>query len=268
MQIQVLGCQGGIGEAGATTAFLINQDTLIDAGSGLGHLSSAQLAEIRQVFLTHAHLDHIAFLPFLLDSQFEHFQYHPLQVFALAEVQHQLQAHIFNWHIWPDFSRLPDENAPVMHWHPIKAQQKLRLDGLQITPFALQHVVPCVGYVVQDAQACVAVCGDTGGDDTALALLTQHLQGYQTLDAIIIECALPDHLQALARQSGHMTPLDIKHLHQGLPQIAHFYISHLKPRYAQAIRDQLAMHLPVETFTLLQEGDLLTFHTSERQPVS
>lgn len=261
MQIQVLGCQGGIGEAGATTAFLVNHTTLIDAGSGLGRLSSAHLAEIRHVFLTHAHLDHIAFLPFLLDSQFEHFQYHPLQVFALAEVQEKLQAHIFNWHIWPDFSCLPDKDAPVMHWHAIKAQHKLNLDKIQITPFQLQHVVPCVGYVVQNAHACVAICGDTGGDETGLALLTQHLQAYQRLDALIIECALPDQLQGLARQSQHMTPLDIKHLHQRLPQVAHFYISHLKPRYAQAICDQLAMQLPQDIFSVLQEGDLLTFPT-------
>jgi phosphoribosyl 1,2-cyclic phosphodiesterase len=44
---------------------------LLDAGTGIGDLALEDLRTIRHVFLTHAHLDHIAGLPMLVDSIFE-----------------------------------------------------------------------------------------------------------------------------------------------------------------------------------------------------
>ena len=68
MQVQVLGCSGGIGDGRHTTSFLIDDDILLDAGSGVSRLSRAALARIDHVFITHSHLDHILSLPLLLDS--------------------------------------------------------------------------------------------------------------------------------------------------------------------------------------------------------
>lgn len=42
---------------------LIDDDVLLDAGTGIGDLELGDLNRIRHVFLTHAHLDHIAGLP-------------------------------------------------------------------------------------------------------------------------------------------------------------------------------------------------------------
>ncbi|MEF8833903.1 MAG: 3',5'-cyclic-nucleotide phosphodiesterase, partial [Halofilum sp. (in: g-proteobacteria)] len=39
MQVRVLGCSGGIGAGLLTTAFLVDDDVLIDAGTGVGGLS-------------------------------------------------------------------------------------------------------------------------------------------------------------------------------------------------------------------------------------
>ena len=68
MQIKILGCSGGIGAELRTTSMLVDQDILIDAGTGVGNLSMDELLKIDHIFLTHSHLDHIAFLPFLLDT--------------------------------------------------------------------------------------------------------------------------------------------------------------------------------------------------------
>ena len=43
MQIKVLGCSGGIGLGLRTTSMLIDDDILIDAGSGVGDLTMDQL---------------------------------------------------------------------------------------------------------------------------------------------------------------------------------------------------------------------------------
>ena len=82
MRIRTLGCSGGIGAGSRTSSLLIDNDVLIDAGTGIGDLSLEDLDSIRHVFLTHSHLDHVAGLPMLVDRLFdEHFEI-PLTVYA------------------------------------------------------------------------------------------------------------------------------------------------------------------------------------------
>ena len=55
MRIRTLGCSGGIGAGSRTSSLLIDNDVLIDAGTGIGDLSLEDLDSIRHVFLTHSH---------------------------------------------------------------------------------------------------------------------------------------------------------------------------------------------------------------------
>ena len=71
MELKVLGCSGGVGGQLRTTTLLINDDVLIDAGTGLGDLSLQAMSRIRHIFLTHSHLDHITSIPFLVDTLFD-----------------------------------------------------------------------------------------------------------------------------------------------------------------------------------------------------
>ena len=59
MRIRTRGCSGGIGAGSRTSAMLVDNDVLIDAGTGIGDLALEELHTIRHVFLTHAHLDHV-----------------------------------------------------------------------------------------------------------------------------------------------------------------------------------------------------------------
>jgi len=47
---------------------LLDDDVLIDAGTGVGNLSLSEMIKIDHIFVTHAHLDHVAFIPFLVDT--------------------------------------------------------------------------------------------------------------------------------------------------------------------------------------------------------
>ncbi|MBU1666487.1 MAG: MBL fold metallo-hydrolase, partial [Gammaproteobacteria bacterium] len=85
MKINVLGCSGGIGDGRHTTSFLIDDDILVDAGTGVTRLTRAALAKVDHVFLTHSHLDHILCLPLLLDSVAGE-RGHALVLHALPEV--------------------------------------------------------------------------------------------------------------------------------------------------------------------------------------
>jgi len=140
----VLGCSGGIGVGRHTTALGLDGDVLIDCGSGVGELSGAQMGALRHVFLTHSHLDHIAFLPLLVDSVFERLE-RPLTVHALPQTIQALRHHIFNWVVWPDFTRLPTPDDPVLAFRPMEPGEVVELEGgrtVEMIPVAHTPTTP------------------------------------------------------------------------------------------------------------------------------
>ena len=69
MRLRVLGCSGSIGgQQNRTTSFLVDQDILVDAGTGVGDLSLAELSLIDHIFVTHSHRDHVDSSACVLDS--------------------------------------------------------------------------------------------------------------------------------------------------------------------------------------------------------
>ena len=68
MIVQVLGCSGSIAAGCRTTSFLLDDDVLIDAGTGVGDLSLEALARIEHILISHSHLDHILSIALLADS--------------------------------------------------------------------------------------------------------------------------------------------------------------------------------------------------------
>ncbi|PMR76004.1 3',5'-cyclic-nucleotide phosphodiesterase [Billgrantia endophytica] len=241
MLIEVLGASGGIGRGQGTTALRAG-NVLIDAGSGLGELTLEEMRQIRHVFLTHAHLDHTVYLPFLIDSLFDHLVANQgcLEVMALPEVIGTLQRHMFNRKVWPDFSVLPSRRYPVMRFVPLAPWQRVDIGGaggLGITPFPVSHRVPALGYRVASADLPPFVFS---GDTTLDAELVVAFQRLGEIDTLMLECAFPDRHASLAKQSGHMTPALVRQL---LGQLAHpperLWISHLKPAYRGEIEAEL-----------------------------
>ena len=119
MNLTVLGCAGGIGGVERlTTCLLLDDDILLDAGTGISELGMEELVRIDHVFLTHSHLDHVAGLPFLLDAVLDRRQ-GPVIVHASQSVIDTLKKHVFNWMLWPDFAVVPNPEHPVLHWEPL-----------------------------------------------------------------------------------------------------------------------------------------------------
>lgn len=255
MRVEVLGCSGGMGQGEYTTCIRINDQVLIDAGSGLGRLTQSEMLDLKHVFLTHSHLDHICFLPLLLDNLFEQLQT-PLQVHALPAVIDALKTHIFNWSVWPDFCCLPDPDQAVLCFNPIFLEQSIDLSDCQICPIMAQHVVPACGYVVRaNSGAVFCFSGDTRFDQAVINAYDQVGQ----MDVLMLECAFPNRLQDIATKSQHLTPASLASFIQAmrLPP-KHLWITHLKPAVRNEIWQELmTLNLPVKLH-LLNSGDTFT----------
>lgn len=248
MNIKVLGCSGGIGDGRHTTAFLIDDDILLDAGTGVTRLSREALAKVDHIFLTHSHLDHILCLPLLLDSVAGE-RGHALVLHALPEVLQILQDHLFNWRIWPDFSRIPSVEAPFLRYAPLAIGEPLRLGDRVITAIPANHVVPAVGYLVQGPGGSLLFSGDTASH----AMLWELADEIPDLKHLIVECSFPDAQEEVAHASKHYSPRALAADLSLLRPEPSVWITHLKPGGEAGIMEELDSLVPGRV-QALEEG--------------
>lgn len=235
MRIKVLGCSGGIGGILRTTGFLIDEDVLVDAGTGVGDLSIEQLCRISHIFITHPHLDHIASIPLLLDTVFG-MRTEPITLYATKETWEILKAHIFNWKIWPDFSVIPDAENPFLRYQEVSIGQTVNLNGRRFTPLPANHVVPAVGYHLQGDSASMVFTGDT----TTCDALWEAVNKIDDLKYLVIETAFSDGEVEIAKLSKHLCPsMLFEELRKLKPQDARIYITHLKPGEGEIIMHEI-----------------------------
>lgn len=255
MKVTVLGCSGGIaGTHLRTTSLLVDDDILIDAGTGVGDLDLAQLARIDHVFLTHSHLDHIACLPLMIDTVSD-IRTTPLVVHATMATLEILRQHIFNWAIWPDFTRIPDETRPLLRFEPVMVGQWQELAGRRIGVLPARHTVPAVGYALDSGDACLAFTGDT----TACDELWQAINALPNLRHLIIETAFSDGQAWLARASMHLCPGMLATELEKLVSSPKLHITHLKPGQSEATMTQLLALAGRLKPHMLQSGEVLVF---------
>tara|TARA_R110002073_G_scaffold290243_2_gene455155 strand:+ start:2386 stop:3090 length:705 start_codon:yes stop_codon:yes gene_type:complete len=202
---------------------LLDTDILIDAGTGVGDLSIKELAGIDHIFVTHAHLDHVAFIPFLLDSV-GHMRHQPLTVHATEPTLSILKQHLFNWHIWPDFTQIPDCKNPYLRFEKISIGTVVAFGDRKITPLPANHIVPAVGFQLDSGTASLVFTGDTTTNDA----LWDSVNKIKNLRYLIIESAFCNQNREIAIKSKHLCPSLLLAELEKLERDAEIYITHLK----------------------------------------
>jgi ribonuclease BN (tRNA processing enzyme) len=230
MKIFVLGCFGGIGGARRTTALLLDDDVLVDAGSGVGELGLDQMARVEHVFLTHSHLDHCGFIPLLADAA-AHLRNRPLLVHALPQTIAALRENLLSGELWPDYTVLPTAEDPYIRFVPVTPGETVLLGGRRITPLPARHAVPAVGYRMDGGNGSFVYSGDTTLCDEFWAALNR----IDKLRYLMIETTFLNGNADAAARSGHMTA---ELLAQGLARLqrpVQLLITHMEPGREDAI---------------------------------
>jgi 3',5'-cyclic-nucleotide phosphodiesterase len=241
MKLKVLGCSGGIGGRNArTSAFLADDDILIDAGTGVGDLELDELARIDHIFVTHSHLDHIASIPLLVDSVGD-MRSVPVTIHATPDTLRILRAHVFNWLIWPDFSVIPDE--PV------------RLGSRTITPLPALHTVPAVAYCLDSGRGKLVYTGDTAYSVELIAAINR----LGDLRHLIIETAFSDSQHGLALAARHLCPATLAAMLQDLSVSPEVFVTHLKPGQVERIMCEIANRGDGAPARALEQGQVIEF---------
>lgn len=252
MKLTILGCSGGIGSGRHTTCFKVDDDILIDAGTGITTLSFEQMLAIDHVFITHAHLDHVLGLPLLLDSVSD-MRARPVIVHALPEVLNVLSDHLFNWHLWPDFRAIPSIDAPWLKFEPLPMGGSLTLGARTFIPLPVNHVVPACGIQISGAGGSLVFSGDT----TSSEAFTEALNAISDLRHLIIETSFENALVDIAQASKHHWPDSLAETLQDLRVQPEVWITHLKPGNEAAIMAELRAAAPNWTLTALEQGQVI-----------
>lgn len=251
MQVKVLGCGGGIGGDLRTTSLLVGEHVLVDAGTGVCDLPLEALLKIDHVFITHAHLDHIAALPLLLDSALG-LREQPITVHAHPGTIEALKTHIFNWEIWPDFNQIPNRERPFLQYAALESGQSVASLGVVITALPANHVVPALGYQIEGSERSLVFTGDTAGT----ADFWQRANQISNLEYLIIETAFSNAEAELASISKHLCPQTLAaELGQSTRQLQ-TYITHLKPGEGEVIMQEIAVNPLTHHCKALQHNQL------------
>ncbi len=246
-----MGCSGGIGAGLRTTSLLVDDDLLIDAGTGIGDLSLPELRRIKTVLLTHSHLDHTGGLPLLVDTIFETLDTEiALQVYGRDETLDAIRKHLFNWIIWPDFTEIPRKEKPVLTLHSFAPGTTQDFGNRRVTSVPVSHTVPAVAYIVEQGDKVFAFSGDTAENDTLWAALN----ALPKVDALIVEAAFSNGNEQLANLSKHYCPNTLKSDLAKLKHRVPLWITHLKPGGEDQIMDELKSLITDREIKRLESG--------------
>src|SRR5262252_1914123 len=255
MRLRILGCSGGIGGRHLlTTSMLLDRDILIDAGTGVCDLTLAELTPVDHVFVTHSHLDHVASIPFIVDTVGQ-MRDAPLTVHAIPATIEILKNHIFNWSIWPDFTQIPSPERAYLRYEPIEVGETRNLGGRKITALPANHVVPAVGYRLDSGVASLVFTGDTTTNDELWAIVNR----IANLKHLIIECAFCNREKQLAIAARHLCPSMLAEELAKLERTCEVFITHLKPGEIELTMEEIEEYAGQYRPRMLQNNQVIEF---------
>ncbi|HEY1378232.1 MAG TPA: MBL fold metallo-hydrolase [Gemmataceae bacterium] len=248
MKVMLVPSALGAGSVQYLTTLLVNGTVAFDAGSLGLHGTPADQARVRDVFLTHAHMDHVASLPIFLENVSDDSADCPT-VHAPQAVLDVIHTDVLNDRLFPDFVRLSAAGPPLVKLEPLTPGRPVHVAGLTVTAAAVDHAVPTVAYLIDDGTSAIAFVTDTAPTEAIW-----HLANCcPRLKAVFLELTFPEGQAWLAGVAKHLTPrlfaAEVAKVRPGVP----VYAVHLKARFRDRLLAELDA-LGLAHVTVLEPG--------------
>lgn len=254
MYLDVIGVDGSKQYGCNLCSMLLGESVLLDAGSA-SMLSGSQQQNVEMVLLTHAHLDHVLELGFMIDATVT-IRDEPLKVMGSEACLKIVRTHYMNDLIWPDFSRIKTSSGPTLVYENIQDRNWFDLPGgVSAWSEPVCHGAGARGFIFKCESGSVLYTGDTGPTD----LIWKKGRELEDLRMVIAEISFPDHKTDVAIASNHLTPSLLEKELRKLdrPEIP-VYAFHLKPWERHEIEKDVARRFR-DRVVILRRGDRLEF---------
>lgn len=255
MRMKVLGCYGTEFLQFRSCGFLVDGSVMLDAGAIVSFLELEEQREIREIFVTHCHLDHIKDIFFLANNLFEEAG-QGLKIYSTGGILQSLKQHFVNGIICPDFTSIPQQDGYLLEFEALSEGEFYPLpNGISVRAERVDHNIEAVGYIIRCDHGHIVYTGDTGPTDHIWNICN-------TLDnllAVFIECSFPNKLQELATLCGHLTPQTMARELEKLKNKNYpIFVFHMKPQYLTTIEKEINA-LGDEKISILTQGDEIEF---------
>lgn len=171
--------------------FLPQPGIVLDAGSGMFRLTPLIETRSLDVLLSHAHLDHVLGLTFLLGILHRR-PVERLRIWGEAEKLEAIQTHLFSKLLFP---------APLQaEWCPLEGESSVRLGDVALSWRLQSHPGGSLAFRLdwQFPSRSLVYATDTCGDHT-----TEVLDWMGQADLMLHECFFRDPQRSWAEQTGH-----------------------------------------------------------------
>jgi cAMP phosphodiesterase len=248
--MKILGAYGSKTQNSQLSSYLLDEQTVIDAGNLIQSLGDDFL-KLENIIITHAHLDHLADLPTAIDTFYSRIK-KPLRVYASKEVIAIIKENIFNNKVWPDFSKIPlfdGSSNGTVEFYELDNFKDYTIGNFQIHPYPNFHSDGSCGFIINNRMIFTS--------DTFLCYHTwDFLNKNKNIKKLIIEISFPSAYNRLAVLTRHLTPLlledQLKDLQRDDVEI---FINHIKYEYKELIINELKEIGLYDRVTLLDDDD-------------
>lgn len=186
---------------------------VLDAGTGLYRVNDYAVTPHLDIFITHAHLDHVIGLTFLLDIMFAR-TYERVTVHAMPEKIEAFKSFLFAEPVFPVL--------PKCEFRPLAKSVALP-EGGKLTYFPLKHPGDCVGFRLDWPDRSMAYVTDTTATPNA-----PYIPLIRGVDLLIHECYFPDGMTEMAELTGHSCITEVAQVAQQA-QVGRLMLVHVNP---------------------------------------
>ncbi len=162
---------------------------VLDAGTGMFRVRKHLQTDSLDIFLTHAHLDHVVGLTYLFDVLHET-RVARARVHGDAAKLTAVQEHLFSPELFPV--------QPPITWLPFESSELGLPRGGRLRMFPLRHPGGSLGFRLDWADRSLAYVTDTVAEDDA-----DYVDEIRGVDLLLHECYFDDQQAERAELTGH-----------------------------------------------------------------
>ena len=230
LELKVIGCYGAEENGKNLSSYILSKQEnriALDAGA-ICSLPIKKQNEIRNIYITHSHLDHTKDLPFFAYNNNRNNR--TSFVHATTKTINAVKK-LFRPPIWVPFHKFDSEGG--IRFSQLSPDKTYDIEGYKIKAIPVNHN-QSNGYLVDET---LFYAGDTGQLDKKF---WRRLNAIEGLTCIIIECTFPNKQRELASSYNHLCP---EMLEKSIEMLARpdvrFLATHFLPEHEATIKQQL-----------------------------